>query len=159
PAPPRSSSSSSPPRILQHGRRGRALDRRPLRLRSRPVKLVELYYDYSCPYAYLASTQIEAICQRTGAHLAWRPMLLGGVFHALGAKDGPHLSPAKARLNFLDMHRWADWWGVPLVMPPGHPNRTVLALRATLAAGGDVPRASHALFRAYWAEGRDLSQP
>jgi 2-hydroxychromene-2-carboxylate isomerase len=123
------------------------------------VKRVELYYDYSCPYAYLASTQIEALCKRASAELVWRPMLLGGVFRAIGAGDGPVLSPAKARLNFLDMHRWADWWGVPFAMPPLHPNRTVLALRATLAAEDDAPRATHALFRAYWALGRDLSRP
>ena len=123
------------------------------------MKRVELYYDYSCPYAYLASTQIEALCARTGAELVWRPMLLGGVFRALGLPDGPALSPAKARLNHLDMHRWADSFGVPLVMPPLHPNRTVLALRATLAAEDGAPAAAKALFRAYWALGRDVSRP
>ncbi len=123
------------------------------------MKRVELYYDYSCPYAYLASTRIEALCARTGAELVWRPMLLGGVFRALGMPDVPALAPAKARLNHLDMHRWADWHGVPLVMPPGHPNRTVLALRATLAAEGGAAAASKALFQAYWALGRDVSRP
>jgi 2-hydroxychromene-2-carboxylate isomerase len=57
------------------------------------------------------------------------------------------------------MRRWADHFGVPLVMPPSHPNRTVLALRATIAAEAEIPRASKALFRAYWAEGRDVSAP
>jgi 2-hydroxychromene-2-carboxylate isomerase len=123
------------------------------------VKRVELYYDYACPYAYLASTQIEALCARTGAELVWRPMLLGGVFRALGVGDGPALGPAKARLNHLDMHRWADWYGVPLVMPPLHPNRTVLALRATLAAEEGALAATRALFRAYWVLGRDVSRP
>jgi 2-hydroxychromene-2-carboxylate isomerase len=123
------------------------------------VKRVEFLYDYSCPYAYLASTQLEALCARTGAELVWRPVLLGGIFRAIGAPDTPHLSPAKARLNFLDMHRWADFHGVPLMMPPVHPSRTVLALRATLAAEEHVPRATKALFRAYWVLGRDLSKP
>jgi 2-hydroxychromene-2-carboxylate isomerase len=123
------------------------------------MKRVELYYDYSCPYAYLASTQIEALCARSGAELVWRPMLLGGVFRAIGVPDGPAFSPAKARLNHLDMHRWADWFGVPLVMPPLHPNRTVLALRATLAAEDAAPAAAKALFRAYWVLGRDVSRP
>jgi 2-hydroxychromene-2-carboxylate isomerase len=123
------------------------------------VKRVAFYYDFSCPYAYLASTQIEAVAARGHAQLEWRPMLLGGVFRAVGTPDVPAMIPAKARLNHLDMHRWADHLGVPLVMPPGHPNRTVLALRATLAAEAEIPRASHALFRAYWALGRDLSRP
>lgn len=124
------------------------------------MKRVEIHYDYSCPYAYLGSTQIEAVAARTGAELVWRPMLLGGVFRAIGAGDGPKLIPAKARLNLLDMHRWADHFSVPFVMPDTHPNRTVLALRATLAAGEEnIPRASKALYRAYWGEGRDVSQP
>jgi 2-hydroxychromene-2-carboxylate isomerase len=123
------------------------------------VKRIELYYDFSCPYAYLASTQIEALAARTGAELLYKPMLLGGVFRALNQPDVPAMPPAKARLNLLDMHRWASWFDVPFQMPPTHPNRTVLALRAAIASGPDLARASHALFRAYWAEGRDLSQP
>jgi 2-hydroxychromene-2-carboxylate isomerase len=125
-----------------------------------PVKRVDFYYDFSCPYAYLGSTQIEALCARNGAELVWRPFLLGGVFRAVGTPDTPVLGAAKARLNLLDMHRWADHFGVPFHMPPTHPNRTVLALRAAIAAGpGDIPRASRALFRAYWALGRDVSRP
>ncbi|APR85010.1 2-hydroxychromene-2-carboxylate isomerase [Minicystis rosea] len=123
------------------------------------MKRIDFHYDFSCPYAYLASTQIEALAARTGADLTWRPMLLGGVFRAIGGPDVPHLGAAKARLNLLDMHRWADHLGVPLVMPATHPNRTVLALRAAIAAGADLPRASKALFRAYWELGRDVSQP
>jgi 2-hydroxychromene-2-carboxylate isomerase len=56
------------------------------------------------------------------------------------------------------MARWADHLGVPLNRPKEHPCRTVLALRATLASG-DIPRASKALFGAYWARGLDVGQP
>ncbi len=121
---------------------------------------IDFHYDFSCPYAYLAHTQIEAVAQRAGAELVWKPFLLGGVFRALGVEQVPAASmpAAKARTNLLDMHRFADRLGVPLRMPATHPHRTVLALRATLASG-DVPRASKALFRAYWAETRDLANP
>jgi 2-hydroxychromene-2-carboxylate isomerase len=125
------------------------------------VKRVDFFYDFSCPYAYLAHTQIEALCARAGAELHFRPMLLGGVFQAVGTPQMPaaSMSASKALLNGLDMHRWADHFGVPLVMPPSHPNRTVLALRAAIAAEAELPRASKALFEAYWALGRDVSQP
>ena len=118
----------------------------------------DFFYDFSCPYAYLAHTQVEALCQRGGAELRWRPFLLGGVFKAIGA-DGPSMPAAKARHNLLDMHRWADHLGVPLRMPPTHPNRTVLALRAALAAGSDLPRASKAIYAAYWVDALDVSEP
>jgi 2-hydroxychromene-2-carboxylate isomerase len=125
------------------------------------VKRVDFFYDFSCPYAYLAHTQIEAEGERAGAELVWRPMLLGGVFQAVGTVQVPFavMSTSKARHNAFDMMRWADHFNVPLTMPPMHPNRTVLALRATLAAGEAIPRASKALFAAYWVLGRDLSQP
>jgi 2-hydroxychromene-2-carboxylate isomerase len=119
---------------------------------------LEFFYDFSCPYAYLASTQIERVAASAHADLIYKPFLLGGVFRALGAPDMTSLAPARARLNGLDMLRWAEHWQVPFSMPPGHPNRTVLALRAALASE-DLPRASHALFSAYWAEGKDLSDP
>ena len=46
------------------------------------MRFVELWYDLSCPYAYLASTQVEALAAETGAELRYRPFLLGGVFRA-----------------------------------------------------------------------------
>lgn len=116
---------------------------------------LELWFDYSCPYAYLASTQAEALAARTGARLVWKPMLLGGVFAARATPQNlaGTLGPAKARHLSADLARWADLFGVPLVMPAEHPRRTVSALRATLARGCD-PAVIHALFRAYWVEGR-----
>ncbi|HEY4118233.1 MAG TPA: 2-hydroxychromene-2-carboxylate isomerase [Byssovorax sp.] len=120
---------------------------------------VEFFYDFSCPYAYLASTQIERLAKAHGAELVFKPMLLGGVFQAIGAPMVPSMPPAKARHNALDMQRWAAHWGVPLTMPESHPIRTVLALRSALAAGADVARATHALFRAYWVDAKDVSQP
>lgn len=121
---------------------------------------LEYHYDFSCPYAYLASTQVRALAARTGAELEYRPFLLGGVFKALEYTGMPleHASPARLHMNHLDMRRWAEHWSVPFVMPPTHPNRTVLALRATLASN-DIPAASHALFTAYWVRGEDVSAP
>ena len=124
------------------------------------MKRIEFFYDFSCPYAYLAHTQIERIAADAQAELVWKLMLLGGVFQAIGTPNVPMMSmpSAKAKLNEVDMFRWADHWSVPLAPPPTHPNRTVLALRATLASD-DLPRATKALFIAYWAKGLDVSNP
>jgi 2-hydroxychromene-2-carboxylate isomerase len=119
---------------------------------------VDFYFDVVCPYAYLAHTQVERVC--AGAELVWKPILLGGLFRVIGAGDGPMpgMPATKARLNLLDMHRWAARDNVPLNMPNAHPRRTVLAMRAILASG-DVPRAAKELFRRYWRDGLDVSNP
>lgn len=121
---------------------------------------VEFWFDFSCPYAYLASTAIEDVCARGGARLTLSPMLLGGVFRAIGAGDGPlpHLPPDKALGNARDMQRWAEARGVPLRVPPAHPMRTVLALRTWLALPeAHRPAAMHAIFAAYWRDGADVT--
>ena len=38
---------------------------------------VIFYYDVVCPFAYMASRLVEAMGQRTGAEIIWRPVLLG----------------------------------------------------------------------------------
>ncbi len=123
------------------------------------MRRLDFWFDYSCPYAYLGATQVEALAARTGAALAWRPMLLGGVFAANGTpqKLFATLPAAKAAHNERDLRRWAELFGVPLRFPAGHPLRSVEALRATVAAGVD-PRVIHGLYRAYWVEGRGPSE-
>ena len=123
------------------------------------MRRFELWFDLSCPYAYLAATQAEALAARVGAELVPCPMLLGGVFRA---REVPQrlfatLGPAKARHNFADLERWSRLFGVPLVMPAGHPIRTVDALRCLRALGPPSRPLALRMFRAYWVEHVDLS--
>jgi 2-hydroxychromene-2-carboxylate isomerase len=120
---------------------------------------VEFWFDFACPFAYLGSTQIEPLCARRKATLEWKPMLLGGLFRAIGSPETPaaSMSPAKARHNARDFHRWAEHLGVPLHIPPGHPNRTVRALRALLALDpANWSAAIHSLYRAYWVDEQNV---
>jgi 2-hydroxychromene-2-carboxylate isomerase len=130
------------------------------------VKTVEFFFDYTCPYAYLASTQIEALCARTGSALEWRPMLLGGLFRSIGTATNlaATLHPAKARMLVADQRRWANLWGVELSVPrPGGYARSVEALRATLVVLERQPAAASAvighLYRAHWVTHRDIGDP
>lgn len=123
-------------------------------------RTLDFWFDFSSPYAYLASTQIDGIAARTGATLRWRPLLLGAVFKQVGQVDVPMLaaSEAKQRHYLLDMRRWADWYGVPFQFPATFPIRSLLPLRTFLAHPAPVPFA-HAVFRAAWGEGRDITDP
>jgi 2-hydroxychromene-2-carboxylate isomerase len=70
-------------------------------------RTLDFYFDYTCPFAYLASTQIRSVSSRAGASFVYRPVLLGGVFRAQGTAQNlvETLGPAKARHNFEDMQR------------------------------------------------------
>jgi 2-hydroxychromene-2-carboxylate isomerase len=119
--------------------------------------VLELWFDFSCPYAYLASLRAPTL----GVPIDWRPMLLGGVFRGIGAGDGPMatLSAAKAAHNLRDMHRWAEVFGVPFRMPAGHPMRTVRALRTLLGLPHSRwPDAIAAIYAAYWQRGDDVTR-
>ncbi|MBV69929.1 MAG: hypothetical protein CMH52_01145 [Myxococcales bacterium] len=121
---------------------------------------IEFYYDIVCPYAYLASTQIEALAERNGATVSWKPVLLGGIFRSIGGQQVPMstMSQPRARLNLLDLERWADLWNVPFSFADGHPRRSVDAMRLlTALSGQDRIDMSQRLFRAYWIEGLDIS--
>jgi 2-hydroxychromene-2-carboxylate isomerase len=125
--------------------------------RTFPARSLDFWFDYTCPYAYLGSTQAPALAARMGVELTYRPLLLGGVFRV---NDTPQklfatLPPAKAAHNMADMQRWAERFGVKLTMPASHPLRSVEALRATLATAID-PRVVEAFFHAYWVDNADI---
>ncbi|MBL9025537.1 MAG: 2-hydroxychromene-2-carboxylate isomerase [Myxococcales bacterium] len=124
------------------------------------MRSVELFYDFVCPYAYLAFLEIGALERETGAAVSLRPILLGGVFRAIGGPDDPNVAkgPAKARYGEIDLQRMARDRGVTLRRPDEHPRRTVLALRAAIAST-DLASASRALFDAYWRDGKNLEDP
>jgi 2-hydroxychromene-2-carboxylate isomerase len=122
-------------------------------------KRVEFYYDLGSPYSYLASTQIERICEDYDAELEWKPFLLGGVLKETGNR-APLEVPNKRAYMVKDLANWAKHYGVQLNFPDLFPLNSVKPMRGALAAKekGKIRDYTHNLFRLYWIEGRDLSQ-
>jgi 2-hydroxychromene-2-carboxylate isomerase len=123
-------------------------------------KVIDFYFDFACPYAYLASTRLSELSAHTTCEVRLRPVLLGGIFRALEQPQNMSttLSPAKARHNRLDLLRWASWLEAPLAAPLRHPNRTVEALRYLLATPSESAiEVVHAFYALYWSEGADIS--
>jgi 2-hydroxychromene-2-carboxylate isomerase len=120
---------------------------------------LEVYFDFSSPYAYLGVSQAEALAARTGAALTWRPMLLGGLFRAIGQADAPVLtfSEAKRAHTLRDLARWAEFYGLPYRFPSRFPVSSLKAMRCYLALPEHRRGAFRdAVLRAVWGEDRDL---
>ena len=127
------------------------------------TKTVEFFFDFGSPAAYLAYTQLPALCAEAGAGLAWKPMLLGGVFQATG-NHSPAEVPAKGRYVMRDLKRHAARYGVPFAHNPHFPINTLLLMRGATAmqmhdGGARFGDYCEAVFRAMWVEPQNLNDP
>jgi len=122
-------------------------------------KTVEFFFDLGSPASYLGWTQLPALCERAGAQLHYRPMLLGGVFQATG-NASPATVPAKGRYMATDLLRHARRYDVQFAFNPHFPINTLGLMRGAigyqLRQPDNFPRYLTATFRALWAEQRNL---
>jgi 2-hydroxychromene-2-carboxylate isomerase len=123
---------------------------------------IDFYFDFSSPYGYLASTRIDAIAAQHGRGVRWHPILLGAVFKVSGGAPLTAI-PLKGEYSVRDMARSARLLGVPFKLPSKFPIPTQAAARLTLWAqrsdGAAAKRLAGALYRAYFAQDRDISNP
>lgn len=123
-------------------------------------KTIDFYFDLSSPYAYLASTRIDKLCEDTGAGAAWKPFLLGAVFKATGNRAPATVIP-KGKYMFEDLKEWADFYGVDFSFPKHFPLNSVKPMRACLAADeqGKLKDFARAMYKAYWVDGKKVDDP
>jgi 2-hydroxychromene-2-carboxylate isomerase len=95
------------------------------------MKQFEFWFDFGSPAAYLAWKRLPQFLRRTGATVAHRPMLLGGVFKATG-NASPITIPAKGKWILEDLARSARKDGVPLSYGPGFPVNTLALMRGAI---------------------------
>lgn len=123
---------------------------------------LHFYFDFISPFGYFASLRIEELATRHGRSVEWHAMLLGvSVLKVMGLK--PLLeTPLKGDYIRREAKRYMRRHGLQLnrdldapVMDPRGAGRAFYwvkqhqpALAAPLA---------HAIYQAYWSEGRDLS--
>jgi 2-hydroxychromene-2-carboxylate isomerase len=123
---------------------------------------IEFYFDFSSPYGYLASTRIDALAARHGRSVNWHPILLGAVFKVTSGVPLTSIT-LKGTYSERDMARSARLSGVPFRLPSKFPIPTQAAARVTLWVHGTDAQGAKtlalALYRAYFAEDRDISDP
>lgn len=121
-------------------------------------KTVDFYYDFISPASYFAFVRLSGLCERAGATINYKPMLLGGVLKATG-NSSPVTVPAKWEWIKKDFARQAEFYGIPYQLNPHFIFSTVNVMRGALWALSEnrIDDYNRAMFRAAWAEGKDLS--
>ncbi len=123
---------------------------------------IEFFFDFSSPYAYLAAMRIEDLARRHGRELAWRPILLGVVFKAVGSAPLTEYG-VKGPYSVRDFARSARFVGLPYRMPEAFPIATHNAARLVLAVQEQSPQRVgelvRAVFSAYFVDDRHINDP
>lgn len=116
-------------------------------------RVIEIYFDYASPFAYLASGQLEGIARRHQTLLAWRPIQLSKL-----PRD-PYSVSKRKYLN-AEALRSAQMLGVPLLPAVPSPVRsdTALLLALVCQEAGIFQAYHRAVFQAAWSRQLDIGQ-
>lgn len=125
-------------------------------------KIIDFYFEFYSPYAYLASFRIDGIAEKHGCEVNWRPFMLGATFSITG--HGPLTeTPMMGEYSLLDMQRSARLFDIPFQMPEEFPKVSLNCARAFYALVDDQPEQAKALAKSMYHEifglGRDGTQP
>lgn len=128
--------------------------------------MIEAYYDFRSPYAYLANRRVRdgSFVLPTGAAWVWRPVSIDVLLNLQAGREAwasysDPLSPPKRAHLIADVRRNAAFYGIALRPPrPPRPNSVpALCLAASLDAG--EPSFRNAVFDVLWQEQRDIADP
>ena len=125
--------------------------------------MIEFFFDCSSPWTYLAFHNLQPMAAELKETVAWRPILVGGVFNSVNPSvyaSRDHPVPAKQKYLAKDIQDWARVAGLKIVMPPRiFPINSVKAMRGCIWLGKPekmLPFA-RAVFEAYWAREEDIA--
>lgn len=123
---------------------------------------IDFYFDFSSPYGYFAAGKVDALGAKYQRTTTWRPILLGAVFKVTGQQPLTTI-PMKGSYALHDLTRSARWFDMPFKMPGRFPISSTAPCRAFYWLNDRDPAAAktlaQALYRAYFAEDRDISSP
>jgi 2-hydroxychromene-2-carboxylate isomerase len=126
--------------------------------------MIELFFDCSSPWTYLAFHNLEPLAREFGQTIDYRPILVGGIFNTINptvyaAREQP--VPAKAAYAKKDLADWARLAGLKIKhWPSVFPVNSVKAMRGCifLAPEGKLVDFARATFEAYWGADQDISK-
>jgi 2-hydroxychromene-2-carboxylate isomerase len=130
-------------------------NRRPARLTL--ASNLEFYFDLGSPPSYIAHARLPSL----GADVILRPVLAGGVFKLTQNRPPLEVPAKRDYMLHTDLPRSARRYGIPLSFHANAPVPTLALMRGAVVAEelGRLADYVEAMYRAMWAEARDMSDP
>jgi len=128
------------------------------------ARLLDFYFDCSSPWTYLAFHAVQPLAAELGAEIAWKPILVGGVFNAVNQTvydNRAKPNPRKQAYMLADLAAWAKLYGLAITFPPKvFPVNSVKCMRGAFVAldEGKLVAYATAAFEAYWGGDLDIAQ-
>jgi 2-hydroxychromene-2-carboxylate isomerase len=123
---------------------------------------LDFWFDFASPYSYLAASRVEGLALDAGVGVSWKPFLMGSLFQAQGWGDSPfRRHPTKDRYLWRDVERRCRKYGLAFQHPSRFPQNGLLATRVATVVANEtwLPQFVQAVYRASFAEMRDISDP
>lgn len=124
---------------------------------------IDYYFATLSPYCYLAGQRLEAVAAKHGASITYKPFDIIAAFGRTGGTPPPQRHPSRIDYRAQALTREARKLDMPFNLKPAHwPTNGAPAAYAFIAAqnagGGDLGGLAHAIFRAVWAEEKDIAE-
>lgn len=127
------------------------------------VKTIDYYFATVSPWAYLGHARLVALSRATGATVRVKPMDLGEIFPLTGGLPLAKRAPPRQAYRLVELQRFSDQLGVPLIAQPAHFPVNGNAAAALIIAADEAAGADAALDlagrvgAATWAEQRNVA--
>ena len=124
---------------------------------------IDYYFATLSPYTYLAGKRFEAVADKHGATVTYKPLDVIALFGRTGGTPPKDRHPNRIEYRAQELVRQAKKNELPFNIKPAHwPTNAAPSSYAIIAAqnagGGDLGTLVHAVLRAVWAEDKDIAQ-
>ena len=124
---------------------------------------LEYFFDCSSPWTYLSFRGILELRKNKEFEIIWKPILVGGIFNSTNPSVyESRQNPVKEKLEYYqkDMADWAIERNIQFNWPKIFPINSVKSMRGSfyfLDRNQNIEEYLERVFKAYWTEGKDIS--
>ncbi|WP_224813930.1 2-hydroxychromene-2-carboxylate isomerase [Hasllibacter sp. MH4015] len=124
---------------------------------------IDYYFATVSPYTYLAGTRMEAVAEKHGATITYKPLDVMALFGRTGGTKPAERHESRKALRLQEMRRWSKVLDMPMNLQPAHwPTNPAPSSYALIAAqkagGGDLGKLVHAITRRCWADEENIAE-